>query len=296
MNFRHEQNHFPLNVNHHSGALTTEIQHSPVSNSALDASLKLNKSCNASIEVVKPNKPVDGKSQAVWEDIWWETVLTGKLDDNGIPEKNGSVQMLTGAIGDPLVRNIQVDDATYLFAPIFNSEADTAGFPSSWSTGNSRYLTKTIIDAVQFSQDLFYEVDSKSLINGGAWKQFRQQSPDAFSYSLGSVTVEHATADGYWVMLNPLSAGSHTIHFGGTIDLSKIKVKDLDGDRQIGIPGIENPKPDQIIGATPAQVTEYYLQTYQSFGITTIDVTYNVEVTHATGTPAHLDLSALATV
>ncbi|SRR5579883_1080067 len=302
--------HFLLDTDHHSGTLTTDSRSSWVRDSVLDTSLQSSKRFRASVAVVQPNKSVDGISQAAWGNTWWKTIQTTSKDKNPLTssnnfKKNGSVQMLAGTgFGEPpAVRSIQVDDKTYLFAPIVNSAADNAGLPPDWTTADSRYFTKSVIDAVKFNQDLFYEVDSKSLIHGRAWKQYRQQSPKAFSFVVpknhyigpdGGYTtglqVDHGISDGYWVMLKPLPAGNHTIHFGGTFDLSQIKVKDLNGDGQIGYDPTKTPNP------TAKQVIESYLQAYQSLGTIKIDVTYNVKVTHSTVTPCKLDLSALAAV
>lgn len=306
------------NGNHHSSvALTTDIRSHVVPDSDLDASPKLNKSSNMAlrspIEVVQPNQAIDGKSQAEWGNFWWTKIHTtpknkNPLTSNNNFEKTGSVQMLVGTgFGEPpVVRDIRIDDTTYLFAPIVNSSADNAGLPPDWTTADSRYFTQSVINAVDPQRypenNLFYEVDGKSLIDRSSWTPYRQQSPSAFSFVVpknhyigpeggytAGLQVDDGISDGYWVMLNPLPSGKHTIHFGGTFDLSNIKVKDLDGDGQIGFDPTTTPNP------TAKQVVEYYLQSYQGLGKITLDVTYNVQVTHAsTTTPRNLDLSELA--
>lgn len=296
--------------NHHArNGLTTDVQEFLGSHSDFHASPKASRCSSRSISVVPPNYSVDCKSQAKWHDFWWKTRLENYgTDDNPDPvahdndfRKTGSVQMLAGTgllDNEPRVRNIQVDDQTYLFSPIITQRADNDEFPLTWDEADSRYFTKMIIDLINPRTDLFYEVNGKSLVDGAAWEQYRQQSTAAFRYSLpaGGRTADYTVTDGYVVMLNPLLVGTYTIHFGGTINLGDLIVEDLDGDGIIGIPGIPDPTTEQTIAATPEQVTEHYLQLYKSIGTKSVDVTYKVHVTHASMTPKHLDLSALATV
>jgi hypothetical protein len=298
----HMQHNF---FKHHvSSGLSTEIWSSLAPHSDLMNSLKLNKSSSGGhARVVPPTHSVDGKSQAAWQDFWWKTLDTEYgtadnpdpvTDDNDF-RKTGSVQMLAGtdlSDNNPRVRDIQVDDQTYLFSPIITFRVDNAGFPPDWNEANSRDFIRILINAINPKTDLFYEVDGKSLINGAAWKQYRQQSPAYYNYQKGGVgaTIDYATTDGYVVMLNPLSAGTHTIHFGGSIDLSNIVVEDLNKDGILGTP-------PGITESTSEQFIEDYLKSYQADGSTlTVDVTYNVQVTHSCITPSSLDLSALATV
>ena len=96
---------------------------------------------------------------------------------------------------------------------------------------------------------------------------FRQVSPpdsdgdgkEGFSFVLDGDTDESAAVgEGYWVALEPLTSGAHTIEFGGTFQLTNIEI-DLEGN-------------DPVVVAKEEFVTE----TLQGFGELTLGVIYNV--------------------
>jgi hypothetical protein len=79
---------------------------------------------------------------------------------------------------------------------------------------------------------LFCEIDGKSVWN---LTDYRVQSPlftfgplpdnnvlQSFGVDAPEGSTSPAVSDGVFVMLKPLSVGKHTLHYGGTLDLSSI--------------------------------------------------------------------------
>lgn len=192
---------------------------------------------------------------------------------------------------------IYVRDNQYIFAPILNTVADNGGADGAWTIAglpSDQKFTEAEMrrlnnSAMQTLANLFLEVDGKSLISDATnWQDYRQASPDGgFSYTPPEnnilspqasyppgVTVQPAVSDGYWFMLNPLSQGNHTIHFGGILDTSKLNV-DLDGNPDV--------KTEE----------EKLLDAYYGSGVPgarfELDITYNITVVHS-----NFDISALA--
>jgi hypothetical protein len=134
-----------------------------------------------------------------------------------------------------------------LFFPVLNVEADNEFQSSELAEGQLRALADTFVKTVT---DLHASIDGVAVTNLPA---FRTKSP-AFTYTMPATdnilgiscsgttspecTDRHrksvpfagltctsttpstcstpAVSDGFWLMLEPLSAGSHTINFGGT--------------------------------------------------------------------------------
>ena len=99
---------------------------------------------------------------------------------------------------------------------------------------------------------------------------FRQVSPPdsdgdgkpGFSFVLdGDVEESAAVGEGYWVALEPLTPGAHTIEFGGSFDLTDIAI-DLNQDGEV---------------STDPQTKEGYVNVLlRGFGEITLGVTYNI--------------------
>lgn len=293
-------------ITHDSGGLTTEIQSRLHPYDDLDVAFGKHGHYCSQISIVSPQWEVEGKTQAEWGDAWWTTSLETSKDRNPLSSDRpfspiGAVQFLAGSnSSDPATRSITVTDQNYLFMPVVTQTVDEVGYPADWTEKDSRIITNAVINTVN-PETLVFEVNGHSLINGKAWEQYRQQSPQEFSYTVPKdfylgpdagypegLKVNHDISDGYWVMLNPLPVGNYTIHFGGVIDYGRVKPIDLNGDGRIGYEAT-NSNPTSI------EVVESLLQYLSTQPALNVDVTYNVQVTqHSSINSNQLDLSALS--
>ena len=113
----------------------------------------------------------------------------------------------------------------------------------------------------------YLELNGES-VTGNFPDDFRQVSPDdsdddgkpGFSFVLNGNRFA-AVGEGYWVGLEALPSGDHTIQFGGAFDLDEIEI-DLDGDNNASL--------------DPSTKEGYVNTLLRSFGELTLDVTYNV--------------------
>ncbi|HIK16999.1 MAG TPA: hypothetical protein IGS53_17170 [Leptolyngbyaceae cyanobacterium M33_DOE_097] len=289
--------------NQGSASLTTEIQSSIVPNSALDTSIKLNKSSNSGpVKVTSPKAHVGGRSQAEWADKWWkENALIPASSNPTVTEQPfeqyGPVQFLAGVAGSGSAeRNITISTGTHLYVPVITQVVDNYGFDPAWSEQDSRDAANAIVDTV--TSQFFNSVTSRgetSLISN--WENYRQSSkPGGFSYVAGEdnvlgyepgVPIDYAVQDGYWVMLNPLRPGDYTFHFGATGDYSKMKV-DQNGN------GIEG---DTLGEQLIQDVIDFFAENPQYSSTFYQDITYHVTVVPQSKMPTqNLDISALASV
>jgi hypothetical protein len=196
--------------------------------------------------VLPPSSHSHGKTYAEWSAAWWQYALNIPVDHSPFLDSTGA-DFAVGQSGDvwylsgtfcpssngvcneqtpaTVVRNVTVPAGKALFFPILNSEFDNfdpatgkedLGFTVDQLRAQAAAGT---LDAVG---NMTATVDGRAIHN---LEQYRAISP-VFSYSLpanniagvpGPVTVHTAVADGYYLLLAPLSVGQHTIHFTGNL-------------------------------------------------------------------------------
>jgi hypothetical protein len=188
--------------------------------------------------VVPPQSESFPQTYGEWSAQWWQYVLGIPADENPLFDNTGAqcglgqwgaVFFLVGtATTGPVVRKkCKVPADTGLFFPIINI---SCAVPEDGRTAKDiEKVCSDIVDLVD-QKSLFLTIDGTSVPNV---KNFRARELFSFTgsahgpYETTGCATElqpcyadfRATAfsDGYWAMLNPVSLGKHTIHFGGSI-------------------------------------------------------------------------------
>jgi hypothetical protein len=208
---------------------------------ATGAMLAVLAACHAPLahaQIVSPQSESFPQTYGEWGAQWWQYVLGIPANENPLFDNTGAqcglgqwgeVFFLVGtATTGPVVRkNCKVPADTGLFFPIINI---SCAVPEDGSTAKDiEKVCSDIIDQVD-KKSLFLTIDGKSVPN---LENFRASEFFSFTgsahgpYETTGCVQElqpcyadfRATAfsDGYWAMLNPLSLGKHTIHFGASI-------------------------------------------------------------------------------
>ncbi len=207
----------------------------------------------ASAQVLPPGSVHYGKTYGQWSEAWWQWAFSLPAGHHPLFEttdasagQSGPVWFLGGNFtGTPVNRSIVMPSGTALFFPILNTEQDNAD-----CNGNGRFsdgLTEAALRAnlkniMDSGHDLSCTIDGVPVAGlGSSTNAYRVPSPTpgGFSYTLpgvdnlpgnwgytcwgdpsgAPVTVEassyHPVADGVYLLLEPLSVGSHTIHIAG---------------------------------------------------------------------------------
>lgn len=184
--------------------------------------------------VFAQNEAVVGMTYGDWSAAWWQYILSIPISDNPlmddgsdttgttcrVGQSSGPVFFLAGSWVGEVVRHCTVPSVP-LFFPIINAEcSDIEGPPFYGSNAHERRICAAeLIDGVDVGS-LEVTVDGKEV---PALGYFRVQSPD-FQFTmprhdnilgLKNVTSGNAASDGYYVMLERLTPGSHVIHFKG---------------------------------------------------------------------------------
>lgn len=197
----------------------------------------------AAAQVLPPSQDVGGISQNEWSARWWTQVITSPASALPIIDTTGAV----GARGDeagsgvfflygssspaPVTRSVAVPEGRRLFFPIINAFADNTPYVGQPPT---TFTEQELLDLVTSQQvtSQFLTIDGVPVAN-----LFQQRQTRAFSYTVTNPdnfitligadptfgtgmypsTVSPVVSDGYWVMLDPLPVGTHTLHFGGSV-------------------------------------------------------------------------------
>jgi len=179
-----------------------------------------------------PQVKAYGKTYGEWSARWWQWVrsipagtnplldTTGAYCDEGqLAFGNGNVWFLAGTIGGEAERNCTVPSGKALLYPLVN-----AVFPNGPGENFTVEEKQTMLASV-----LDLACGLQSTLDGVATvidqPTVRTQSPtfpltfgpdDVYGYPSGLVDNQ-VVADGYWVILPPLSVGTHELELRGAL-------------------------------------------------------------------------------
>jgi hypothetical protein len=194
---------------------------------------------SADVPVVLPlDKPHFGKTYGEWAATWWQWALKYPVKNNPLFDETGKraqignqgqMFFLGGVFNasGTVTRTIKVPAKIALFFPVLNYEADNffnnPPIDPPLDIAGLRQLAASFMDP---AIDLFVELDGNSIPNVNS---YRFQSPvfgvhmpqnnvyQEFGYSAPPGEYAPMVDDGYYIMLAPLSAGPHILHFTGTL-------------------------------------------------------------------------------
>jgi hypothetical protein len=180
------------------------------------------------LQVIPPDSNPYNLTYGDWSAKWWQWALSIPANINPLLDQTGEncgvnqsdpVWFLAGTQGGPAERRCVVPEGMAIFFPIINGYASYAENPLVKSESELRALGKSSFDQVRVAEATVDGVKLENLEN------HRMQSPlFNFTYPENNIAgvppgPSQAVAEGYWVMLHPLAAGEHTIHFrGGIVD------------------------------------------------------------------------------
>ncbi len=185
--------------------------------------------------VLPPNSPPFGELNA----SWWQWFFSVPASKNPGLAKNGSVDCNVGQSGNvwflagkflsggTFTRSCTIPVGKALFIPLINSWQDNVCVKPPHGVGQLRALAA---DSVYPPVELHANIDGSPLLSQRAispvFSYTLPPPPDNVIYAefgvsipgdcgTTSSTVDGAVADGFYIMLPPLTAGSHRINFGG---------------------------------------------------------------------------------
>jgi len=162
-----------------------------------------------------------GHTWGEWSGMWWNWALSTPATGNPVAGtaaaetgQSGTVWFLAGSNqSDTATRTITVPSGTALFVPLLNGYADTVG---GYPPLDSLTILARPSDAMRAMWSLSAEVDGNSVTNPQQYwvDTTRFTSHLAANNIMGEPAGTYAAAsDGYYLMIDNLSSGAHTIHF-----------------------------------------------------------------------------------
>jgi hypothetical protein len=190
-------------------------------------------------EMLDPTQPHYGKTYSDWGVAWWQWFFAQPGTTHPISDATGErctegqdpaspVFFLVGTGGGKVNRSqCQFSSKQAVLFPILNDDLDNAGGDPA--------MASTVDQLVTSGNTWFKTVDLPSLsanVDGQSLSGLERGAagPTQFSYDVPaddniyqasgltgvSGTIDPAVTVGYWVLLAPMSAGAHEIHFSGT--------------------------------------------------------------------------------
>lgn len=172
--------------------------------------------------LVAPKQVVAGKTQGEWSTAWWQwarsfdgegnSPVADKTGESCHLKQDGPVWFLAGTYSTQrTIRTCTVPKGKYLYFPMINYMVNST-VPGNVSCQGVTEAVRETIDGIHM---LVLEIDG---VRASKLEAHRQISPgcfDAGALTGGRVRLNPTAADGYYIMLKPLSTGKHTINFGG---------------------------------------------------------------------------------
>jgi len=171
--------------------------------------------------LVPPFENIAGRSQSDWSRAWWQWAGSFQQYESPIADKtgarcglkqSGAVWFLAGTYGTGrTIRTCSVPAGKLLFFPLINYIVGPA-YAGRTSCESVRGLAREMTDGVS---SLVLELDGKVIENLESHRQETRECFDLAERVGGGVFPSEA--NGYYVMLRPLSRGTHTLNFGGIL-------------------------------------------------------------------------------
>lgn len=193
------------------------------STSVAVVALCMNLAACSTVEPLPKSAHAGGLSQLELSRNWWQWAssfepeaspvadITGERCGNG---QSGDVWFLAGTYQSSEVhRTCHVPAGKYLFFPIINYIVMPTD-AHSLSCKMARY------DAGQMTDEpmgLFAELDGRSFDNLKAHRVATWECFNVAARLPGAPDVSPSASNGYWLLLPPLAAGTHHLHFGGSL-------------------------------------------------------------------------------
>jgi hypothetical protein len=180
----------------------------------------------AQAHVLHPHATVAGKTIGEWSAEWWKWAFSFSVPHDPFTDatgananlgQSGEVFFIAGTAGGNAERTFTVPTGRFILIPLVNAELAQVDEPPGTSAAQVRHDVTAIADQIDQLHATIDGVTVPDLFS------HREISPDftaviaannAFGEPAGPSGI--AVADGYWLMLTPLSANEqHTIDFGG---------------------------------------------------------------------------------
>lgn len=181
--------------------------------------------------VLPPESHPFGKTYGEWSNAWWQWAYSIPAPNNPVLDttgancgvgQSGQVWFLAGTFtGETITRTCTVPHGKALFFPIFNSENDNIGVTPPLTADQLRAALNAFYDCCVDPSTFSAVVDGVAIQQLGNYRAGPHNPVFSFTLPVNNVypgsppagPYSPVVSDGYYLMLAPLSTGTHTIHF-----------------------------------------------------------------------------------
>jgi hypothetical protein len=173
--------------------------------------------------LIPHDEPIAGASQEEWARRWWQWAWSFDYPESPVADRTGQfcgarqvgeVWYLAGTYGTRrTVRTCRVPAGKVIFFPLINYVVH----PARGARENCMALMSRAAAMTETPSALVLELDGKQF---EALASHRQVSKGCFNLNEAAASPSPpllAAANGYYVALRPLAAGTHTLNFGGIL-------------------------------------------------------------------------------
>jgi hypothetical protein len=193
--------------------------------------------------ILPPHSIVAGKTIADWTAAWWTWALQAPAAENPLTDttgafanlnNNGPVYFIAGTTGlsSPVTRSFQAPAGKPVLIPLINFfDTEPAEIDPPTATLDDRKNAADIVVAGWLNAvnpaSLFASIDGSPAANLAQYLEVTglfSMGPTQAGSLIASFGVPVGAelyptkAAGYWLMIDGLAPGSHTLHFGGSSD------------------------------------------------------------------------------
>lgn len=185
--------------------------------------------------IVSPHDTFLGKTYGEWEASWWQKFLAIPIKDGDHPYFSGGafkgengVRYLAAVVGKPATIPVRIRLGTPLFVPVINAECSVVE-PEPWHGDDETSLRACANGHIDNTSHRSAKLDGKWVWN---MDKYRVESP-LFQFGplpqdnlLGvpSGTVSDSVDAGVYLLIRPLSVGTHTLRVKATFDDSNASI------------------------------------------------------------------------
>jgi hypothetical protein len=192
---------------------------------------------NLNPKILPINSMPYGMSYGAWAGAWWRwcysipaavNPVQDQTGENAAIGQSGPVFFLAGTFGGPAERTVTVPAGKALFFPILNyvwiNVPELGDNP--WSPEQEAFARALVAGIMDLATNMTCQIDGRPVLNIDA---YRCETPPGEDYMvtlpdfsnawpiLPAGTYGPCVDTGYYLMLAPLAAGKHTIHFTGEL-------------------------------------------------------------------------------
>ncbi len=193
---------------------------------------------NPNPRVLPPGSAPNNLSYGAWSDAWWQWALSIPAADSPLNDptganaaigQSGPVWFLAGTQGGDAERTVTVPAGKMVLFPLVTYvwvNTPQYGDPE-WSPEQEAFARAYIASFIDTAYDLTCQIDGRQVTNlqayrfqtpvGGAQMVTR---PEGNIFGIAAGTYGPMVTDGYYLMVAPLPAGKHTLHFTGGLTAS----------------------------------------------------------------------------